>query len=303
MIIYGLDNVTDLPENEVHLTIGNFDGVHLGHQRLIGSAVKGAKESKGISVALTFWPHPSIFFHPSSPTRTIMSAEIKNHFLEEQGLDVIVQEKFTEEFAHTSPEDFVKMLKKAFPHLTAIYAGSDFNFGYKRQGDVNFLQRIGKREGFRVVKQKSAHYQEQKISSTRIRNALEEGNIEEANIMLGYPYFSTGLVLTLSEPLSVFWNPELRPKYGIYAVKVHSTSKMKRVDGISYYGTIPTEDKELGEPNLRLYLTESNAFGPGEALKVEWMKFLYPEPIFHNREEFEKQIEEKITEAKRAFVI
>ncbi len=282
MIIYGLDHVEDLLKGPVHLAIGTFDGVHVGHQKLIKSAIKEARQSNGISVVLTFWPHPSHFFNPSSPVPTIMSGEIKNHFLEEQGVDIVIQQKFTDEFAHLSPEDFVKLLMKVFPELKAIYAGNDFRFGYQRQGDISFLERIGKVLDFSVVKQKNVSYKGKRISSTRIREALQTGNIKEANIMLGYPYFSMGLVVTAASPLSIVWRPEVKPKFGTYDIKVHSRNRTKKYEGIGYYGNnLEFPDNE--NPRLEIYLPEPTELGPADALTIEWFQFLNPESKYDSK--------------------
>lgn len=308
MIIYGLDNVKNLPESAVHLTIGTFDGVHLGHQKIIKSAIKGAKQANGISVVLTFWPHPSHFFNPNAPVPTIMSGEIKNHFLEEQGVDIVVQETFTNEFAHLSPEEFVQLLMKVFPQLKTIYAGNDFHFGYQRKGDIHFLERIGEYLGFNVIKQKSILYKGQRISSTRIRAALQEGNIEDANIMLGYPYFSMGLVVTPSFPLSIVWRPELKPKFGIYAIKIQNKNKQKKYDGIGYYRSKSRfpDNKQIidnEDPRLEIYLCEPSELGPADVLIVEWFKYLGAEPKYDSEEAFQELVAQNIAEVKKCFLI
>src|SRR5437016_5547104 len=115
MILHGLNKISELPEGPVHLTIGSFDGVHLGHQKLINAAINAAQKSNGISAVLTFWPHPSAYLKKDSPTLTIMPPEIKNHFLETMGVDVVVQEEFTEQLAKTSAHDFIQLLKSTFP--------------------------------------------------------------------------------------------------------------------------------------------------------------------------------------------
>lgn len=270
MILYNIDNITDLPNTEVHLAIGTFDGVHLGHQKIIEAAIQGAKKSNGISVALTFWPHPSTFFNPTSPVPTIMSGDIKNRFLEEMGIDIVIQQKFTNDFAHTTPEDFVKLLKTIFPNLKAIYTGSDFHFGYQREGDVSFLERMGQYQGFMVITQKNILYENKKISSTRIRKALEEGKIEEANAMLGYPYFSIGLVVTSPPPLTITWSPELKPKYGTYAVQIQSGTKPKKNEATATYGIRPDNK----DPTLEIHLPEPAELETENPLRIEWLKFI-----------------------------
>lgn len=272
MIIHNIENINNLPEGEVHLAIGTFDGIHLGHQQIIKAAIKKAQESNGISVVLTFWPHPSTFFNPNFPTPTIMPADIKNRFLEEMGVDIIIQQKFTPEFAHTTPENFIKLLKTTFPNLKAIYTGTDFHFGHNREGDVNFLERTGQYEGFTVIKQKDVLYEGKKISSTRIRKALQEGKMEEANAMLGYTYFSIGLIMPPFPPLTITWRPELKPKYGTYAIQIQSGNKAKKFETTATY-SIPSDNKD---PTIEIHLRDPTEFETTDPLRVEWLKFLGP---------------------------
>lgn len=304
MIVYGLDKVKDLPEGEVHFTIGTFDGVHLGHQELIDSAIKAAKQSNGISVVLTFWPHPSRFFRPENPVPTIMSAEIKSHFLEERGVDLVIQQVFTDDFAQTSAEDFVGLLKRQLPGLKSIYVGGDFRFGYKREGNVDFLIRTGKYLGFNVIRKKSILYRDARISSSRIRQSLLEGRIEEANAMLGYPYFSVGMVVDSEKKekyptLDIIWQPELQPQYGVYAVNVTCGKNGQRIEGVANYGLKPTLSDVL-DPTLEVYLFEPTEWGPGDLLTVEWLRFIRGEQKFESKEAFKDQIIKDIEEAKAA---
>lgn len=138
MIVYGLNKVTELPGGEVHIAIGTFDGVHLGHQKLIDSAIEAARKSQGISVVLTFWPHPTTQFRREFAVQTIMPPEIKNHFLEKRGVDLVVQENFTEDFAKTSAKDFVELLKKIFPSSKQSMLEKIFALDIKGKEILNF---------------------------------------------------------------------------------------------------------------------------------------------------------------------
>lgn len=301
MIVYGLNKVTELPDGEVHIAIGTFDGVHLGHQKLIDSAIEAARESQGISVVLTFWPHPTTQFRRESPVRTIMPPEIKNHFLEERGVDLVVQENFTEDFAKTSATDFVELLKKTFPQLKTIYAGENFRFGHKREGNLEFLKKEGERLGFNVIQQPYALYKGEVISSSRIREALKEGRIEDTNAMLGYPYYSSGMVVEKASKgqhptLDIVWRPELKPRFGVYAIK-SKAGNSKEIKGIANYGVAPTIKNE-SDPMLQVYLFESTEWGPGDLLTVEWLHFIRPEQKFESMEDLNKQINKDIEEAK-----
>lgn len=301
MIIHGLNNVTDLPEGEVHLTIGSFDGVHLGHQKLIDAAIEGAQKSNGISVVLTFWPHPTAYLRKESPVLTIMPPEIRNHFLEERGIDVVVQEEFTEELAKTSANDFIELLKQTFPGLKAIYAGENFHFGHKKEGNLELLKHEGKELGFDVCVEPYAMYQGEIVSSSRIRKALSEGKIEDANEMLGHPYYSTGMVMDKASKgdhptLDIVWRPGLKPRYGVYAVRAKA-GKSKEFKGIANYGVAPTI-KNDADPTLQVYLFETSGWGTGDFLTVEWLHFIRPEKKFESMEALNTQINKDIEEAK-----
>lgn len=301
MIVHGLENIEELPEGEIHLAIGNFDGVHLGHQKLIDAAMEAARKSKGISVVLTFWPHPTVVLKKQNAVLTIMSPEIKNHFLEERGVDVVIQERFTEDFAMMRARKFVELLKETFPGLRAVYAGEDFHFGHKKEGDLEFLKKEGEELGFSVVEEPYEIYKGEIISSSRIRKALLEGKIEDANEMLGYAYYSTGLVIekeTKGEypTLDIVWRPELKPRYGVYAIRAKA-GKGKELKGIGHYGVESTINDNT-DPTLQIYLFETQEWEVGDLITVEWLHFIRGEERFESKEAFEKQIRKDIEEAK-----
>ncbi len=299
--MHGLENIEELPEGEIHLAIGSFDGVHLGHQKLIDAAIEAARKSKGISVVLTFWPHPTVVLKKQNPTLTIMPPEVKNHFLEERGVDVVIQEAFTENLAMTSAKEFIEMLKKTFPELKMVYVGENFHFGHKKEGDVEFLRKEGAGLGFSVLQEPYATYKGEIISSSRVREALHKGQIEDANEMLGYAYYSTGLVIEKEmkkeyPTLNIVWRPELKPRYGVYAIRAKA-GKSKEFKGIANYGIAPTV-KNDADPMLQVHLFETEEWGVGDFITVEWLHFIRSEEKFESREALERQIKKDIEEAK-----
>ena len=130
--------------SELHLAIGVFDGVHLGHKIVIESAIFSARRSGGVSGVLTFNPHPSRLFRPEPPTPLIMSLDSKIDMLHEIGVDVVVCKRFDRLFASIPADDFLNKLKKQLPTLKAVYVGENFRFGRKRTGDVSTLIEFGK---------------------------------------------------------------------------------------------------------------------------------------------------------------
>lgn len=297
MIVYGLDQVPEFTNGEIHLAIGMFDGVHRGHQELINKAVKAAKDSGGTSVVFTFSPHPSQIIHPDTPVPTIMSAKVKVHHLEDMGVNLVVQEEFTKNFSKTKAEIFLEKLHKAFPGLKAIYEGANFHFGHKHAGDISLLQQEGEKLGFEVIRGKNVEYKDEMISSSRIRQALLGGKISEANAMLGYKYYSVGMVTEgesrgeeMGFPtLNIVWRPELQPKYGVYAVKVKGKGGTT-ADGVANYGVRPTVTEDV-DPTLEVHLfDEKTEWGLGDMLTVEWHHFIREEKKFENTDALKEQI-------------
>src|SRR5689334_20799985 len=127
--IDGLENAA-LPSRPLHLAVGMFDGVHLGHRAVVKAAVQSAHGSGGIAGVLTFWPHPSALFRPENPTKLIQDASTKSHMLLALGVDAVITQAFTPELAAVKAEDFLPWLKQRLPRLAAIYVGENFRFGH-----------------------------------------------------------------------------------------------------------------------------------------------------------------------------
>lgn len=287
-----------LPPGPLHLAIGMFDGVHRGHRVVVAGAVAGARQSHGVAGVLTFWPHPSVLFRPEAPTRLIQDSRTKAHALARLGVDVVISERFTPEFARIEAQAFLPWLKRALPTLAAVYVGENFRFGHQRRGDWKLLTDSGRREGIVVVTVPRLVESGEPVSSTRIRTALEAGEIGAANAMLGYAYFSEGVVTsgkrlgrTIGFPtLNLAWSPELRPRFGVYAVRIRGPKSADRLlRGVANYGLRPTVEHTT-EPKLEVHVLEDCPFVAGDAVTVEWLHFLRPETKFANVDELRRQI-------------
>src|SRR4051794_18658273 len=134
-----LEEASRLPARQLHLAIGMFDGVHLGHRAVIDAAIQSARRCEGIAAVLTFWPHPSALFRPDNPTKLIMNPELKAELLERAGVDVMIAQRFTPEFSKIEPEFFVPHLRRFLTRLTTIYVGENWRFGRGRRGDISLL--------------------------------------------------------------------------------------------------------------------------------------------------------------------
>jgi riboflavin kinase / FMN adenylyltransferase len=292
-----LEAAAELPRKPLHLAVGMFDGLHLGHRTVIAAAVKAARSQSGVAAVLTFWPHPSTLFRRDNPTRLIQDTPTKVKMLFELGVDIVITQPFTPEFAAISAEDFVPRLKQHLRFLVSLYVGENWRFGRGRQGDVAFLMAEGARQGLKVFSTPRVHLAGEPISSTRIRELLETGEIAVASALLGYRYFAEGRVIpgkrlgrTLGFPtLNLAWSPELRPRFGVYAVQVSGGNSSEPLPGVANYGLRPTVE-ESGEPRLETHVLGNCPFGEGDVIKVEWLRFVRPEMKFGNIEELRAQI-------------
>ncbi len=295
--IDGLENVA-LPSRPVHLAIGMFDGVHLGHRSVIEAAVQSARRSGGLAVVLTFWPHPSALFRPEDPTRLIQDSATKACVLLSLGVEAVVTQPFTRELAGVAAPDFLAWLQQRLPMLAAVYVGENFRFGQGRRGDVVQLIASARKLGVTVFSAPRVNLDGEPISSTRIRSLLVAGEITTANTLLGRTYFSTGVVKQgkqlgrgLGFPtLNLAWAPELRPRYGVYVVRVISAKSPDPLPSVANYGLRPTVEQAT-EPRLESHVLGSCPIDAGDEITVEWLRFLRPEKKFSNLDELRAQIE------------
>ncbi len=292
----GLEHAT-LPSAPLHLAIGMFDGVHLGHRAVIEAAVQSARRSGGTAAVLTFAPHPSVLFRPEQPTRLIMDLANKGRVLHRLGVDALVAQPFTSEFAQLPAEEFLPWLRQRAPQLAAIYVGENFRFGRGRRGDITLLVAEGRKHGVTVFSAPRVNYDGEPISSTRIRTLLADGNVAGANALLGYSYFAEGPVVagkrlgrTIGFPtLNVAWAPDLRPRFGVYVVRVAGAKAVTALPGVANYGLRPTLEN-AAQPLLEAHLLGECPFTTGDVVTVKWLRFLRPEQKFAGVEELRAQI-------------
>lgn len=287
----------DIPSGPLHLAVGMFDGVHLGHQAVIESAVHSAARAGAKAGVLTFWPHPSALVHPERRTRMIMSPETKHEVLGRLGVSFVIQQPFGADFAKIPAEEFLATLKRALPGLKALYVGENWRFGAGRRGDISLLLRCAQEQQVAVLSASRIQFNGAPISSTRIRECLTAGRMAEANELLGYSYFSEGetvpgrrLGRTIGFPtLNLPWEPELQPAYGVYAVSLTEQGSEKTCFGVANYGLRPTVE-DTRTPLLEIHVLGDCPFSCGASLRVEWKHFIRPEQKFAGLEELKTQI-------------
>ena len=250
------------PAGDAVLTIGFFDGVHLGHRRLIERAAQLARERAAQAIAVTFWPHPLAVLRPAEPVSLLSTLEEKLALMDALGLlDATVVIPFTPELAAREPDAFLSSLR-AWSSPVALVEGPDFALGHERTGDLSYLREAGQREGF-TVEVTEARDGDERISSSRIRRLVREGLAVEAARLLGRPYRLTGEV-TLGDQrgrLLGFPTANLRvdtrkalPAHGVYAVRValpgERAARHPAVANIGVRPTVSSEPKLMIEVHL-----------------------------------------------------
>ncbi len=275
-----------------------FDGVHRGHRLVIESAVEAARHTGGLSGVLTFWPHPSRLFRPDDPTRLIFDSAARLELLREIGVDFVVEQPFTSEFASVEADDFVEHVRVSLPMLDTIYVGENWRFGRGRKGDVALLVKRARALGLNVVSVDRLHFNGEPVSSTRIRELITAGDVETAEELLGFPYFAAGTVIpgrqlgrAIGVPtLNLDWAPDLRPAFGVYAVRARRVDGGPLLPAVANFGVRPTMDGKSGAI-LEVHVLGACPFDRGDRLRVEWHRRLRGEKRFDSVEALRAQIE------------
>lgn len=241
-------NLNALGKEATVVTIGTFDGVHIGHQKIIKRLIKTGEQFGLKSVILTFFPHPRMVLQKDSDIKLINTIEERHQILNDLGLDYLIIKKFTHEFSRLSAEDFVKQILVDKLNAKKVIIGYDHRFGRNRNADINDLKKFGETYGFEVEEISAQDIDDVAVSSTKIRTALQAGDIAKANAYLGYPFMLTGMVTKgkglgrqLNYPTANIQIPEdykLIPKQGAYIVS--SKIDNKTVFGMMNIGTNPT---------------------------------------------------------------
>lgn len=287
------------------VTVGNFDGVHLGHQALVAEAVKGAQVSGGVSVVLTFDPHPSRVLSPDRAPDALMTADQKEERLTRLGVDRLALLPFTVELSRKTPEEFARDVLQQALGSRRVVVGTNFRFGQGRAGDVALLRRLGGGLGFDVVAVEPVWHEGAPISSTRIREALARGAVAAARELLGRPFFVDGDVVrgagrgrTLGIPTAnLALRNEALPRPGVYAADCHVLPAGEPRAAVVNVGRRPTFGG--GETTLEAHLLDFAGDLYGSALRVGFRERLRDERRFEGPEALVKQIREDIEAARR----
>ena len=302
-IIVGIENIREKLQNPV-LTIGNFDGVHLGHKALFKKVRDRARRLDGKSVVMTFDPHPLEIIQPANGPAFITLHERKLKLIEACGIDIAIVVPFNTEFAQISAARFVEDILVERIGVRAIIVGYDYRFGKNREGDLPLLEKMGEQYNFQLEVVSGIQMEGIVVSSTVIRQLIREGRVKEAARLLGRPYEISGEVVRGRErggrllgfpTANVRTSSQASPKTGIYAVEVEVDDKEHL--GAANLGYNPTfGDTEL---SLEVHILDFDGNIYGKPIAVRFIERLRDEKRFSGPEELAVQIRKDVEKARK----
>ena len=290
-------NIKEYNNKKSVVTIGTFDGVHIGHKKILERIIFNAKELNCESVVLTFFPHPRMVLQDNSVVQLLNTVDEKTLLLEKTGIDNLIIHPFNQEFSRLTAEEFVRQILVNQLNIRKIIIGYDHRFGRNRTANINDLIVFGEEYGFEVEQISAQEINDNAVSSTKIRNAILEGNITLANNYLGYNYFFSGIVVkgkqlgrTIGFPtanIKINEDYKLIPKNGVYIIK--SNYDKKTIFGLMNIGTRPTV--EGTNQTIEVFFLDFDKDIYDETLTIEIIEFIRNEQKFDSLEELKKQIE------------
>ena len=293
------------------LTIGIFDGVHLGHKYIIDKVVKNARKTKGTSIVFTFYPHPYHVLKPREYLPLLISLEHRLRLLEKSGVDVCVVQEFTEKFSKIQREDFIKniIFKKISP--LKIFVGEDFNFGKNKTGDISLLEKFSGIYNYKLKEIKPRTIDGKVISSTFIRSLILKGKLNKAARFLGRPVSIFGKIVKGSKrgenlgfpTANIDYKHEVLPPKGVYAARIRLNDK--KFLGVANIGIRPTfknikSDKKL-VVEVHIFNFKRGIYGKN--VEVDFIKRIRNEKKFKNRAALISQIKKDRLKTKQIFRI
>jgi len=292
------------------LAIGNFDGVHRGHQAVLKQTQQIAKASGRPFGAIVFEPHPRTFFNPDKPVFRLTPLEVKARLMEKQGVDLLSVLTFDRSLAAMPAHDFIEKILTDQHGISHIVCGYNFRFGHRRAGDVALLTQMGEEFGFGVTVISSVLLHQDAsgdvpFSSSIIREKLREGNMRGAADLLGYWWHLSGPVIEgdkrgrdIGYPTAnIFIDQGGWPKLGIYAVRVTIGEEKHLRPGVAYIGSRPTFNKHSVVLEVHLFDFAGDLYGKN--LRVELIEFLRPDAAFETVEKLIVQMDEDSLKARR----
>ena len=288
------------------LALGNFDGLHRGHMKIIERVRRVASERGATAVAMTFDPHPPRVVRPDKAPPLLMTKTQRLEALDRAGVDGVAVVRFTPELSRWDPETFARTVLVEWLHVAEVWVGANFLFGHDRAGNFSSLRALGSRYGFRAEKIDPVRYKDFVVSSTRIRRLVSEGRVDEAGALLGHPYTIDGTVVEGSRRGRELGFPtanlstanELIPPHGVYATTV-------RLDGVIYpsitnIGVRPTFDEEP-RTVIETHLLDVERDLYGRTLRLGFVQRLRDERRFESVDLLKAQVAADVQKARTLF--
>lgn len=288
------------------VTIGNFDGVHLGHQKILRNVCDRARQADSMSAALTFYPHPARVLRPAEAPSLLLTLEQRIAAIETAGIDAALVMRFDTTLAQVSAEDFVRRFLMETMRAQAVFVGANFRFGHQQAGDVKLLGELGRRSGFDVEVVMPVVQNGAVVSSTAIRQALFDGRVDDARRMLGRPYALEGQIQTgtgqgrklVVPTLNLATEQEALPKSGVYATEAVVEGKTYRA--ATNVGVRPTFNG--ARVTIESHLLGFNENFTSGKLEVRFWKRLRDERKFSGPAELREQVLRDVEQAKAYFL-
>ncbi|RZJ53855.1 MAG: bifunctional riboflavin kinase/FAD synthetase [Flavobacterium sp.] len=286
------------------LTLGTFDGVHIGHKKILERITQNTENGKYESLVLTFFPHPRMVLQEKSEIKLLNTISEKTKLLEQTGIENLVIHPFNESFSRLTAEEFVHTILVDQFHIHKIIIGHDHRFGRNRTANIDDLIAFGEEYGFEVEQISAQEIQDVSVSSTKIRKALDEGNVALANDYLGYSYFLTGTVVkgkqlgrTIGFPtanINIEEDYKKIPKNGVYVIK--TCINEKEVFGMMNIGFNPTVNGEKKTIEVNLFDFDADIYG--HKIEVYLLEYLREEQKFGSVELLKEQLNQDQKTAK-----
>ncbi len=302
------EKASDLPAKTTWVTIGTFDGVHLGHQAIINSLVRGAHTQNKLAVVATFFPHPAEILRGIDGPYYLNTLQERESLVKKLGADEIITLHFNAEFAKKTARAFIKDLYAQTP-FSVILVGYDFHFGAKREGDISILRDLGKEFGFEVRTISPKMINDQVISSSVIRQLILKHEVRQAAQLLGRWYSVSGEVVHgdgrgkhIGVPTAnvAIWPRRLMPASGVYAARVEVDGRS--LPAVLNIGNRPTFYFPPAEQTVEVHMLDFHEDIYGKTIKVNFIDFLRLEKRFNSAEELMVQIRKDIRSAREVLV-
>ncbi len=301
-IIRGLEDLKESYPNTV-ITIGNFDGLHLGHQKIIQTVLQESEDINGTSMVVTFDPHPMKVLAPEREIKLLTTPQERERLIRTMGIHVLLCITFNEEFSQLMPDDFIGDILVKKINAKKVIVGQNYAFGKARKGTTELLRRRGRKYGFNVKVVRHAKFNGEVVSSSKIRNFLSKGQVFEASTFLGRAYTIEGNVIKgagrgeklLHIPTANITTPnELVPKEGVYAVKIGIKNDF--FDGVANIGKKPTFGDAVTSYEVHIFNYTGNLLG--EHLRIHFIDWIRDQRSFPDALSLERQIRNDIEHAR-----